>query len=69
MIMADSLASSLAILTVGALLLVVGSPRTRAGEMLALDLTTGAERALRLADVLERPAQYFREAAGGGSHA
>ncbi|HVG78828.1 MAG: ATP phosphoribosyltransferase regulatory subunit [Candidatus Rokuibacteriota bacterium] len=49
--------------------LVVGSPRTRAGEMLALDLTTGAERALPVADVLERPAQYFREAAGGGSHA
>ena len=39
------------------------------GEMLALDLTTGAERALPVADVLESPAQYFREAAGGGSHA
>jgi histidyl-tRNA synthetase len=49
--------------------LVVGSPRTKAGEMLALDLATGAERALPVADVLERPAQYFREASGGGSHA
>jgi len=49
--------------------LVVGSPRTKSGEMLALDLATGAERALPVTDVLEHPEQHFREAAGGNSHA
>jgi hypothetical protein len=49
--------------------LVVGSPRTKAGEVLALDLATGVERALAVTDVLERPEQHFREAAGGSSHA
>ena len=49
--------------------LVVGSPRTKAGELLTLDLATGGERTLPVAEVLEHPAQYFREAAGGSSHA
>jgi ATP phosphoribosyltransferase regulatory subunit len=49
--------------------LVVGSPRTKAGELLALDLASGAERTLPVGEVLERPEQHFREAAGGGSHA
>ena len=37
-----------------------GDPRARAGEVLALDLTDGSERALALREVLERPARFFR---------
>lgn len=40
--------------------LVAGSPRTSAGEVLALDLETGGERALKVSDVLAQPGQYFR---------
>ncbi|OGL11939.1 MAG: ATP phosphoribosyltransferase regulatory subunit [Candidatus Rokubacteria bacterium RIFCSPLOWO2_02_FULL_73_56] len=40
--------------------LVAGGPRARAGEVLALDLTDGSERALALREVLERPARFFR---------
>ena len=39
--------------------LVVGSPRTGAGELLALDLAGGAERVLAVADVLANPARCF----------
>ena len=40
--------------------LVAGGPRARAGEVLALDLTDGSERALALREVLELPARFFR---------
>ncbi|HYE89863.1 MAG TPA: ATP phosphoribosyltransferase regulatory subunit, partial [Terriglobales bacterium] len=39
--------------------LVVGGERTRAGEVLALDLANGGERVLAVADVLEAPDRYF----------
>ena len=39
--------------------LVAGGPRTRPGELLALDLADGSERALALGEVLERPARFF----------
>jgi ATP phosphoribosyltransferase regulatory subunit len=44
--------------------LVVGSPRTPAGQLLELDLATGGERALAIAAVLENPAQHFPELRG-----
>ncbi len=43
--------------------LVVGSPRTGSGQVLVLDLATGAERTLGVPDVLERPAEFFPELA------
>jgi ATP phosphoribosyltransferase regulatory subunit len=48
--------------------LVVGSPRTAAGELLALDLKQGGERTLAVADVLEDPLKHFGEL-GGDAHA
>ncbi|PYO26375.1 MAG: ATP phosphoribosyltransferase regulatory subunit [Candidatus Rokuibacteriota bacterium] len=48
--------------------LVVGSPRTGAGELLALDLKGGGERTLAIADVLADPAKSF-EGVGGRAHA
>ncbi|HXH83521.1 MAG TPA: ATP phosphoribosyltransferase regulatory subunit [Candidatus Tectomicrobia bacterium] len=39
--------------------LVVGSPRTSAAELLALDLAAGGERRLRIAEVLEDPGRHF----------
>ena len=39
--------------------LVVGGERTGAGEVLAVDLATGAERILPVAAVLEAPERYF----------
>ncbi|MBI4638693.1 MAG: ATP phosphoribosyltransferase regulatory subunit [Candidatus Rokubacteria bacterium] len=47
--------------------LVVGSPRTRAGELLAVDLLDGGERTLAVGDVLEGPARYFPELRGPGN--
>jgi ATP phosphoribosyltransferase regulatory subunit len=47
--------------------LVVGSPRTEPGELLALDLRHGGERKMRVADVLEDPVKHFGEL--GGQHA
>jgi ATP phosphoribosyltransferase regulatory subunit len=47
--------------------LVVGSPRTGAAEMLALDLKRGGERTLAVADVLADPAKCF-EGVGGAGH-
>jgi hypothetical protein len=44
--------------------LVVGSPRTEAGEMLVLDLRDASERTLAVRDVLERPAAHFAELEG-----
>ena len=44
--------------------LVVGSPRTRADELLDLDLGTGSERKLSIASVLEAPDRYFSEIRG-----
>jgi ATP phosphoribosyltransferase regulatory subunit len=44
--------------------LVVGSPRTGAGEMLIIDLSTGGERTAEVGDVLARPHRYFGEAEG-----
>ena len=44
--------------------LVVGSPRTGEGQLLALDLAGGGERTLRVRDVLEHPEQHFEEAKG-----
>jgi ATP phosphoribosyltransferase regulatory subunit len=40
--------------------LVVGSPRTRAGELLDLDLADGSERRLSVSDVLGDPGRFFR---------
>jgi ATP phosphoribosyltransferase regulatory subunit len=48
--------------------LVVGSPRTAADQLLAVDLAGGGERTLAVRDVLERPEQHFG-AIGGSSHA
>jgi ATP phosphoribosyltransferase regulatory subunit len=39
--------------------LVAGTERTAAGEVLAIDLTTGVERALPVAAILESPERYF----------
>ena len=47
---------------------VVGSPRTGAGELLALDLKGGGERTLAIADVLADPGKSF-EGVGGQAHA
>ncbi|MBI2218609.1 MAG: ATP phosphoribosyltransferase regulatory subunit [Candidatus Rokubacteria bacterium] len=44
--------------------LVVGSPRTPAGQLLELDLATGGERALAIAAVLENPMEHFPELRG-----
>ena len=44
--------------------LVVGSPRTAASELLALDLADGGERALPVATLLESPARFFPELGG-----
>jgi len=48
-------------------IVVVGSPRTTAGELLALDLRGGGERTLTVADVLADPAKCF-EGVGGAGH-
>ena len=48
--------------------LVVGSPRTGEGRLLALDLAAGGERTLGVRDVLEHPERHFDEAKGS-SHA
>jgi histidyl-tRNA synthetase len=39
--------------------LVVGSPRTRQGELLDVDLGDGGERRLPVRDVLEDPGRFF----------
>jgi ATP phosphoribosyltransferase regulatory subunit len=44
--------------------LVVGSPRTKTGELLALDLIDGGEQVLSVAAVLEAPDRYFKDARG-----
>jgi hypothetical protein len=44
--------------------LVVGSPRTQTGELLALDLKQGGERKVPVADVLDDPVKYFGELGG-----
>jgi hypothetical protein len=41
--------------------LVVGSPRTRAGEMLVLDLGTGREETLAIATVLDGPERLLKK--------
>ena len=48
--------------------LVIGSPRTRDGEVLILDLGTDAERTVGIREMLERPEQVFEglNARGGG---
>jgi len=46
--------------------LVVGGERTKAGEVLAIDLATGGERVLAVADVLEAPDRYFSATFGRG---
>ena len=52
---------------------VAASSKSGSGQYIqrlhALDLASGAERTLSVGEVLERPEQHFREAAGGGSHA
>jgi ATP phosphoribosyltransferase regulatory subunit len=40
--------------------LVVGSPRTAAGQLLALDLAGGGERTLSVREVLDQPERHFR---------
>ena len=54
--------------------LVIGSPRTREGEALVLDLTAGTERTVEVRAVLERPEKVFenltsRASGRGVSHA
>ena len=44
--------------------LVVGSPRSEAGELLVLDLKQGGERKLPVADALAEPVKYFEELGG-----
>lgn len=44
--------------------LVVGSPRTQAGEVLAIDLRDGSERTLVVSEVLARPEGHFTDLAG-----
>ena len=44
--------------------LVVGSPRSEAGELLALDLKQGGERKVPVADALADPVKYFGELGG-----
>jgi ATP phosphoribosyltransferase regulatory subunit len=44
--------------------LVVGSPRTEAGELLVLDLKQGGERKVPVADVLSDPVKYLGELGG-----
>src|SRR4029079_12441153 len=46
---------------------VIGSPRTGAGELLALDVASGDERTLAVSEVLEAPSRFF--AGAGGGHA
>ena len=48
--------------------LVVGSPRTAEGQLLALDLADGGQRTLGVREVLEHPEHHFEEAKGS-SHA
>ena len=48
--------------------LVVGSPRTGADQLLALDLAGGGERTLAVRDVLEHPERHFADV-GRSSHA
>jgi ATP phosphoribosyltransferase regulatory subunit len=45
--------------------LVVGHPRTGAGDLLALDLQDGGERTLSIDGVLAAPREYFGELRGG----
>ncbi len=45
--------------------LVVGSPKTGADRLLAIDLASGAERTLAVAELLADPARFF----GGVGHA
>jgi len=45
--------------------LVVGSPRTETGQLLALDLKQGGQRKMSVADVLADPPKYFGELEGG----
>jgi hypothetical protein len=46
---------------------VIGSPRTGAGELLALDVASGDERTLTVSEVLEAPSRFF--AGAGVEHA
>jgi ATP phosphoribosyltransferase regulatory subunit len=46
--------------------LVVGSPRTRAGELLMLDLAGGGERTLAIREALDAPERLLRGARGEG---
>ena len=48
--------------------LVVGSPRTGAGDVLVVDLRDGGERTVAVRDLLERPTVHFAEL-GGERHA
>jgi len=47
--------------------IVIGSSRTGAGELLALDMASGDERTLAVSAVLETPARFF--AGAGAGHA
>ena len=47
------------------LLVVIGHPRAGAGEVVAMNLADGSERALAVCEILEHPEQVLR----GGSHA
>jgi ATP phosphoribosyltransferase regulatory subunit len=45
--------------------LVIGGPNTRAEELVAIELATGAERAIGAADLLEAPDRWFPLQSGG----
>ena len=45
--------------------LVVGDPKTKADEVLAIELATGGERTIRAADLIEAPDRWFPIQGGG----
>jgi histidyl-tRNA synthetase len=47
--------------------LIVGSPRTDAGHLLALDLAGGGERTLAVREVLDHPERHFGTFEGGSA--
>jgi ATP phosphoribosyltransferase regulatory subunit len=47
--------------------LVIGGPQSKADEVVAIELSTGAERTIKVAELVEAPARWF--SLGGGGHA
>ncbi len=49
--------------------LVIGKPKSKADEVVAIELSTGEERTIRAADLLAAPAKWFPLGGGGESRA